>query len=562
MMLFRAATSLLAFLCALPVAAQVAGPDSAQTCMAVSAAGLPGISGRRDDYVRAMSLRGSEPANVLIRRPSYRRRGVVVPCDEPWRVAVSAEDVVKSTHTVAGSFDAIFNSGYPYGTQTGLLWPGRGVHMLWTAGADYSVGPLHLGFYPQLAYHQNRAFPIVPFPGDSGSMYAYPWARSAGGHPRIDWPQRHGDESFGSASLGQSFLSLEVAGVRGGVSTENLWWGPALRNSILLGNDAPGFPHAFIGTPRGIGTPVGRVAAEIVWGRLTESDYFDSEPDDDHRFITGIIVSVEPRGATGLVLGAARLYYKPYDDVGISDLLPFLETPFKNRRITADNPRGEDVADQMIGFYARYAIPRTGFEVYGEWARNDHSADLRDFYTQPDHSRAYTLGFQQVIAGGARWYRLRGEINQLGAGRTATTRPIPTYYVHHLVTQGYTHKGQLLGAAIGPGADAQFLGFDVVTGRGSHGLFIERVRYNEDAYYTFVAPTYGPLAHEVELTGGTTHLMRFGRLEVSLGLSYSSRGNRTFRYCSPLVLGLRDCRLPAYRDSNWHLPIGMAWVMN
>ena len=545
-------------------AIDVAGqnPDSsAVICTAVSApAGLPGIAGRRADYLRAVSLRSRHPSAVLIRRPSHEAASIEVPCDEPWRLGSGAVGAEKVAYTAAVYLDAGVNSGYPHGVQTGLLWPGRGAHAMWTAGVDYRAGPLHVGLFPQLAWQQNRAFSFVPFAGDSGSIYAYRWAPSATGHhPRIDWPQRHGDDAFFSTSFGQSFVSLELAGVRAGVSTENLWWGPAQRNSILLGNDAPGFPHVFIGTPRGIATPIGRVAAELVWGRLTESDYFNADPEDDHRFFSGLVVSIQPRWVTGLSLGAARLYYQPYEQIGIADLLPFLETPFKLGLITPDNPRGENVADQLFALFLRYALPATGFEVYGEWARNDHSQNLRDFFAEPDHSRAYTLGFQQVIVGRARWYRVRGEITQLGLSKTIAHRPTPRYYVHHLVRQGYTHRGQLLGASIGPGAEAQFLGFDMLTRRGSHDVFVERVRYDEDAFYTYVSPRYDFTGHDAELTAGTNHFMRLRPLELSAGLSYSMRFNRGFRYCNPTTPIDRDCRDAQFRDSNWQLALGLGW---
>src|SRR5688572_18786490 len=102
-MLLRAATALLIGLGAVPVAAQT--PDTAQTCTAVAVGGLPGISGRREDYIRAVSLRSTGSTDVLIRRPSHRTREVEVPCDEPWRLEVSGTDAVPTMRAVAGSFD-------------------------------------------------------------------------------------------------------------------------------------------------------------------------------------------------------------------------------------------------------------------------------------------------------------------------------------------------------------------------------------------------------------------------------------------------------------------------
>lgn len=545
--------------CGVPLAAQM--PEVAPACYAPPTPGaLPGIANEHADYVRAAALRASEPGEVLIRRPSAASRPGPLPCDDPWEIRQDTAHLTP-TPAVSAYMDALYNSGYPRGIHTGLLWPGRGAHVLWTVGADYRLGPIHAGLYPQLAYQQNREFPIVPFPGDSGSIYAYPWWRSARGHhPQIDWPQRHGDEAFWSASLGQSFIAAEGLGLRAGASTENLWWGPAIRNSILLGNDAAGFPHAFLSTRNGISTPAGRLHAEMIWGSLTESEYFDDVSANDRRFLSGIVVSIQPRGLTGLSLGLARLYYQVYrpGSLGFGDFLPLFESPLKSDLVTPDNPTGNDQADQMLGAYFRYALPRSGFEVYAEWTRNDHSQNLRDFFAEPEHSRAYTLGFQQVIPHGARWYRLHAELTQLGVTRTATHRTSPTYYQHHLVRQGYTHRGQLLGARIGPGSEAQYAGFDIFTRRGRHGVLVERVRYDDDAFYRFTPRNF--YGHDVELTVGTEHFLRLSAFDLRAGLLYSSRRNRNFRYCNPqgpFPTGL--CQDPRFRDRNWSLPLSVAW---
>ena len=55
----------------------------------------------------------------------------------------------------------------------------------------------------------------------------------------------------------------------------------------------------------------------------------------------------------------------------------------------------------------------------------------------------------------------------------------PTFYVHTAAVEGYTNLGQLLGAAIGPGSNSQFLGLDRYTSRGRWGVFFERVRYDD-----------------------------------------------------------------------------------
>ena len=60
-----------------------------------------------------------------------------------------------------------------------------------------------------------------------------------------------------------------------GFSTENAWWGPGLRNSILMSNQAAGVPRAFLQTKNPIRTKLGAFEGLWILGRLQESDFFD-----------------------------------------------------------------------------------------------------------------------------------------------------------------------------------------------------------------------------------------------------------------------------------------------
>ena len=159
--------------------------------------------------------------------------------------------------------------------------------------------------------------------------------------------------------------------------------------------------------------------------------------------------------------------------------------------------------------------------------RNDHNINFRDLLLEPDHSQAITMGFQKSLGNGAHRSRLRGEWANLSRSQTFQVRATPPYYVHHLVTQGYTQRGQIIGAAIGPGSDSQQLGFDHYTTGGRWGFFVQRVRYDDDAYYTlFKSETTD--GHQVEITGGMS-VFRFVRgLQVGGLLAVSQQLNRHY----------------------------------
>src|SRR5690606_19891681 len=122
--------------------------------------------------------------------------------------------------------------------------------------------------------------------------------------------------------IGQSYLRLNGRGIRGGISNENLAWGPARRNPLMLSGTAAGFPHVFIESARPHDVWLGDAEVQLFWGRLTESDYFDFDPDNDHRALAGTALTLRPRGLDGLYLGAAYLHMQGWHDgTSISDLL-------------------------------------------------------------------------------------------------------------------------------------------------------------------------------------------------------------------------------------------------
>jgi hypothetical protein len=188
--------------------------------------------------------------------------------------------------------------------------------------------------------------------------------------------------------------------------------------------------------------------------------------------------------------------------------------------------------------------------------REDHAGNIQDFLAMPEHATGYTLGFQRVIDGSTRWYRVRGELTSLNPNSVAG-RPTPSLYTHSTLRQGHTHRGMMLGAPIGPGSDAQFLGFDVFTHRGRHGVFLERVRHDENTFHRSVAPIYLYLGRDVELSGGIENYLRLGPVDVRAGLMYSNRRNRHFRHCNRTGTEFENCQEPRFRDHNWHVPIGL-----
>ncbi len=426
-------------------------------------------------------------------------------------------------------------SGYPDDRNNGLAWAGRGVTVRAGAGAAIRWGPVTAALAPEAAWQQNRAFDVVPVDRPGYSRYVYPWK---GG---IDYPQRFGDDAFTAAGWGQSYLRADGYGVAVGFAVENLWWGPAQRYPILMSNTAPGFPHVFLGTSRPVDIWIGEVEAEIVVGETEESRYFDQVPDNDRNRLLAAVAAFSPRPLPGLRLGGVRVYHYEGTDMDLGETLDQIAGLAVNQGVNLPG-------NELVSLFFRWVFPEAGAEVYGEWARDDRFYDMDEFWQEPDHSQAYMLGLQKTTAvGSALAVRVHGELvalqekSELRLG----SRPLPVYYTHGRVRQGYTHRGQLLGAGVGPGSDAQFVGVDLLGPWGTGGLFAERVRRNDAAGAAVALRRHWPYEHDAELTAGLRGLVwPLEGWTVSGHLSFSRRYNRDF--------GEDDANTSIGLEVSWH----------
>ncbi len=175
--------------------------------------------------------------------------------------------------------------------------------------------------------------------------------------------------------------------------------------------------------------------------------------------------------------------------------------------------------------------------MYGEYFREDSFYDYRDLFLEPDHDRAFTIGFQKVVetSGFFDLFNLNAEINSLVPSRVAEVRPQTFYYRHGRIRQGHTNEGQVLGAAIGPGSASQYFGVDGYFDKGKLGLFVQRVAQNDYFHFEFYdnprfddAGRSGPkdiYRHRVNLNIGLNADYKIGPLLLSGKLVWNENLN-------------------------------------
>lgn len=470
---------------------------------------LPVVGGEADELSRLERLSGADSTiPQTLRAPSRMLQGS--------RAHLS----LISPELFVGS-----NSHLPSGFNDGPLWQGRGTNLSLLAGGVLRMGRVQVVLAPQYVQSQNLEFQVIPYPQTgSASNRRSPWANPF--HPApagIDLPFRQGDRPIRRIEPGQSSISVGFGGVTAGLSTENVWWGPALQDPITLGAQGPGVPAAFVRTTSPRRTRAGTFDTWLLVGRLEESAFFDANAGNDARGLGAAALTWRPPRASALELGVARLVIDARGPSGGLLLAPFTSVGRPNGPDSLDpGPR-----DQITSFWGRWAQPGAGFEAYAEWARFEEPASIRDFLLFPGHSQGYTVGFQWRRPVGAQAWRIWAEASYFEPSPSLRLRPVGASFVSQAAPQGFTVRGQMLGPGIGPGSSAQWMGGDWITRSLRVGAYAARVRWDNAALFTPVVPQVK--REDFSLIGGLKASGEIAGVRAALDWAHSVRLNYLFQ---------------------------------
>ena len=411
-------------------------------------------------------------------------------------------------------FNINFSSHHPYNRNNGSMITNRGYQQLISAGIFFEIGPLSIQLKPENIYAENKNYD-----GFWEGHYDITWARRYILWNRIDIPERFGETAYKKITFGQSSVRLNYKALSIGLSSENIWWGPSIRNGVMMSNNAQGFNHITFNTRRPIKTAIGNFEFQLVTGRLEPSGFDPPSTDrtnagtklfvpkinqlgktGDWRFFQGYSFTYSPKWISGLHLGLIRwtqmygalfegkywwINNNPIDDrfngTSIGWFPIFNNFLRKNDKIVPY----EAETDQAASGFFRWVWEDSKAEIYGEFNHNDSKFNFRDLLSDSDHSRAVTLGIIKIFDSKKNNSQLEfhWEWTQMEQTASRLVRNAGSWYMHSRVNHGYTNNGEVMGAGIGPGSNSQYFSLAKLSKNQRFGGALEIIDQDNDFYY-------------------------------------------------------------------------------
>jgi hypothetical protein len=387
------------------------------------------------------------------------------------------------------------NTAAPYGQNDGVLWQGRGFNALLKGGVRLEGYGVELTLLPHFTFSQNADFDIMPSAYENKFGYIWGYSFNIG----VDAPQRFGDKPFLDWDSGDSEIRYTWKTLTVGFGTQAIWLGPSQINSIIHSNNAPSYPKIDIGlrkqrvTLPWINWYIGEIEFRLWAGRLQESDYFDSYINDyntnSFNLISGLSFAYAPSFLPGFCIYFNRIYTADWVP---SSALTLLHLIIPNMI----KEGGADIWDQHFSLGFDYFFPKVNFDLYAEIAYNDTPGiSLEKLISNFSHTIAFTAGIKKGITI-SNIRNIHSEIIFECTYLEMSTFYSQFYwsnnfYMHHEIVQGYTNRGQWIGAGIGTGGNSQYLGYKVYYTKGFFNIFLYRFNNDNDFMIRETTPSQG-----------------------------------------------------------------------
>ena len=483
--------------------------------------------------------------------------------NEPILVAPGIKFGIRPPH-----IQSTVNSRFPMGENNQAAWYGRGLNNEFSGGFFLTSEYFTINIHPHIIHHENLDYlhPEFIFRDREGKIRYVAEDIEA----RLDKPFRFGPDPYTTFDWGNSSIRLHYNNFEAGLSTEPLWWGPANRYPLIMSNNASGIPHAFIATRSPLRSKyAGNFQFKWMVGYPGQSEFYDGAGRNETRFFNAINFAYSLPFYEQLTFGVTRAYHL-YENDGfdIKNVLVIIDPLRRTRLVEVQGPDGQRQArNQIASVYFHLLLSNANAEIYGEVYREDHSFNFRDLLMQPLHNGAWMLGFQKLIfAPLADFYKVNMEITNLTMDQLHQVRPQVFLYTHSQIRQGHTNRGQLLGAAIGPGSSSQFLGIDGYRSDYKYGFFVQRIARNDDFHFRTNPPEISPsqnfgdfFRHWVDLNVGLNFMYGPGPYYLNAGVIWTKSFNYgRFNYGD--LEGINQINYEREDRTNVQLQVGLRYV--
>jgi hypothetical protein len=398
-------------------------------------------------------------------------------------------------------------------------------------------------------------------------------------------PERFGEKSISKTLIGQSSIRLNFKGLSIGVSNENIWWGPSIRNSIMMSNHARGFKHITFNTTKPLKTKIGNFEWQVISGRLESSGYLPAGSDmqhagtniyvpkinqlaetDDWRYLQGYTITYSPKWVPGLSLGfirwvqmyAALVEEKYWWMEGNPTWFPAFQNLFR-KNDKYENYEAQ--TNQAAGLFLRWLWKDSKAEIYVDFHHNDSKQNIRDLLLDSDHSRAVTAGLQKVFNIKNDDYLFSWEWTQMEQAATSLVRNAGSWYEHGWVYDGYTNEGEVLGSSIGPGSNSQYFALSRIRDTEKLGIALEIIDQDNDFYHSAFSNSDGSWGdyrrHWKDFNLHVNFSKKYKNLWFYSNLMYS----RSLNYKWDLEDYATEYYHPGNDVNNFHITLKLAYLI-
>ena len=399
------------------------------------------------------------------------------------------------------------NTDHPYGWNDGAMSYSKGYQMQVGAGIFASFGNLKVQLRPEFVktasgqYETNESWGLVT-------------------------------NGFSKILPGQSSVRYDLGKVSLSASTQNLWWGPGIYNSMLMSNNAPGFFHYSFATNRPLKTFLGNFQFQIISATLKQ----DSSQGFEHknlkklnlqnrdRAYNALSFTFQPVIMKNITFGLTRAFQNLAENniAGfVPKYLPVLGSFFGSAYNDTIN------RDQILSFNTRWVFPKNHAEVYLEFGYNDAKDNFRDLMLDMSHSSGYLFGFKKLsYLNKLDYLDFGAEVIRMAQTPSYLMRNAGNFYEHGRMTEGYTHKNQILGAGSGFGNNMQTVNLSFNRGWNKYGLVFNHIVQNPTQIVTGTIENLGLRTTKWEdFSYGIQSRYRYRNILFSANLEYVNSKN-------------------------------------